>query len=280
MSYYIDYHIHSRHSTDAVSSIREICLWAMNSGLKEIAVTDHFEPSKGDEFYKAYDQKSYWAEITKEKQEFKGRLEVKLGVELGQPHLFREGSQGIMKEFPYDYVLGSAHKLESGIDMSEIDYGSISIDDVCSMYLKQLEELLDFENFDCVGHMDLIKRYSAGVYGKNLTLACQYELLTQVFRKLIQAGKGIEINTSGLRQAPKETMPGLDVLKIYRTMGGEILTTGSDSHRAEDVGKGISAAYQLAELAGFDYVTAFSQRKPEQIAINPKKHFQPVMTRI
>ncbi len=279
MSYYIDYHIHSRHSTDAVSSIHEICQWALNSGLKEIAVTDHFEPSKGDAFYTAYDQKGYWAEIIKAKQQFKGKLEVKLGVELGQPHLFKEGSLAILKDFPYDYVIGSAHKMESGKDMSEIDYSNISMDDVCSLYLKQLDRLLEFENFDCVGHMDLIKRYSAGTYGKNLSLASQYELLTQVFRKLIQSGKGIEINTSGLRQTPKETMPGLDVLKIYRTLGGEILTTGSDSHRAEDVGKGIRVAYELAESAGFDYVTTFTDRRPKQISIHPKKLFQPVMAR-
>lgn len=279
MSYYIDYHIHSRHSTDAVSPIHEICQWALNSGLKEIAVTDHFEPSQGDELYEAYDQKSYWAEMTKAKQQFKGKLEIKLGIELGQPHLFREGSNAILKDFPYDYVIGSAHKMENGKDMSELDYRSISMEDVCSMYLQQLDRLLEFEDFDCVGHMDLVKRYSAGVYGRNLSLACQHELLTQIFTKLIHKGKGIEINTSGLRQTPRETMPGFDVLKLYHTLGGEILTTGSDSHRAEDVGKGIRVAYELAEQAGFDYVTTFEQRKPKQISIHPRKLFQPVMAR-
>ncbi|MDF2890952.1 MAG: histidinol phosphate phosphatase HisJ family [Clostridia bacterium] len=273
MSYLMDYHIHSIHSTDAISSISEICQSAVNKGINEIIITDHYEPSNGDELYTIYDQKSYWAEITKAKQLFKGKLKLKMGVELGQPHIFKEGSEIVMKDFPYDYVIASAHKLPDGRDMSELDYSTISIEDVCAMYLEQINMLIDWQNFDCVGHLDLIKRYSASTYGKNLSLTCQYELLSQVLRKLIASGKGIEINTSGLRQTPKETMPGLDVLTLYHQLGGEILTIGSDAHRAEDVGKGIREAHALAKSAGFRFITSFHERKPVQIQISDQKAF-------
>lgn len=273
MSYLIDYHIHSTHSTDAISSIAEICQSAISKGIDEIVITDHFEPSIGDELYLDYNQKSYWSEITKARQQFKGKLKLKMGVELGQPHIFQEGSKVVLKDFPYDYVLASAHKLPDGRDMSEIDYASITIEDVCAMYLEQINMLIDWQNFDCIAHIDLIKRYSAGIYGKNLSLNCQHELLTQVLKKIISNGKGIEINTSGLRQKPKETMPGLDVLSLYRQLGGEILTIGSDAHRAEDVGKGIKEAYVLAKHAGFRFITSFNERKPIQIKISDEKAF-------
>jgi histidinol-phosphatase (PHP family) len=273
MNYLMDYHIHSTHSTDAISSITEICQSAINRGFSEIVITDHFEPSIGDELYEVYDQKSYWSEIVKAKQLFKGKLKVRMGVELGQPHIFQVGSKIVMQDFPYDYVIASAHKLPDGRDMSEIDYSRISIEDVCEMYLKQIKNLIDWQNFDCVGHLDLIKRYSANIYGKNLSLNCQHELLTQVLKKLITSGKGIEINTSGLRQTPKETMPGLDVLTLYHQLGGEILTIGSDAHHAEDVGKGISEAVILAQDAGFRFITSFNKRKPIQIKINDEKAF-------
>lgn len=273
MNYLMDYHIHSTHSTDAISSITEICQSAINRGIAEIAITDHFEPSNGDELYLIYDQKGYWSEITKAKQLFKGKLKVKMGVELGQPHIFQEGSKIVMQDFPYDYVIASAHKLLDGRDMSEIDYSSITIEDACEMYLEQINNLIDWQNFDCVGHIDLIKRYSASIYGKNLSLTCQYELLSQVLKKLIDSGKGIEINTSGLRQTPKETMPGLDVLALYHQLGGEILTIGSDAHRAEDVGKGINEAVILAKDAGFRFITSFNKRKPVQIKISDEKAF-------
>lgn len=272
MKYLADYHIHSTYSSDGHNTIMELCKSAVSKGIKEIAVTDHFEPSIGDENYTFYNQKGYWVYMTKARQIFKGKLNIKLGVELGQPHLFPEASKSILADFPYDYVLASAHKLPDGKDVSEINYSQISEEDVCSIYLGQLKELIYWNDFDCIGHLDLIKRYSAAVYKKNISLASQYELLKEVLKLAVRSGKGIEINTSGLRQAPKETMPGLDVLKIYREIGGEILTIGSDAHFAEDVGKGLGEAQVLARMAGFRFITVFNGRKPEWISISERKN--------
>lgn len=272
MNYLIDYHVHSTYSSDGHNTIMELCQSAINKGIGEIAITDHFEPSMADEYCSFYNQKGYWAYMTKAKQTFKGKLNIKLGIELGQPHLFSEASSAILADFPYDYVLASAHKLPEGMDVSEINYSQISEEEVCSMYLRQLKALIYWNDFDCIGHLDLIKRYSAAVYKKNISLACQYELLKEVLRLAIDSGKGIEINTSGLRQTPKETMPGLDVLKLYRDLGGEILTTGSDAHFAEDVGKGLGEATDLARTAGFRFITVFNRRKPEWVSITEEKN--------
>lgn len=263
MSYFADYHTHSTYSSDGHNTIMELCRAAIKNGMREIVITDHFEPSINNEYYSFYNQKGYWAYMTKARQIFRGRLDVKLGVELGQPHLFPQSSKAVLADFPYDYVLASAHKLPDGRDVSEIDYSQLSEEEVCAMYLEQLKELVCWNDFDCIGHLDLIKRYSAAVYKKNISLISQYELLKEVLQLAIRSGKGIEINTSGLRQAPKETMPGIDVLKLYRQLGGEILTIGSDAHFAKDVGKGVGEAQVLARMAGFRSITVFNNRKPE-----------------
>lgn len=272
MNYMIDYHMHSNYSSDGHNTIMDMCRSAVSKGIREIAITDHFEPSMADEHCLFYNQKGYWAYVTKAKQAFRGKLDIKLGVELGQPHLFPEASNAILEDFPYDYVLASAHKLPAGMDVSELDYSKINEEELCAMYLKQLKELVYWNKFDCIGHLDLIKRYSAAVYKKNITLTCQYELLKEVLQLVITNGKGIEINTSGLRQTPKETMPGLDVLRLYRKLGGEILTTGSDAHFAEDVGKGLQEAAALAIEAGFRFITVYNRRKPDWVSITERKN--------
>lgn len=271
MKYLMDYHVHSIYSSDGHSTIMELCQSAVNKGIEEIAITDHFEPSVKDEHCLYYNRKGYWAHVLKAKQEFRGKLKIKLGIELGQPHLFPESSKAILADFPYDYVLASAHKLPEGMDVSEIEYSQVSEEEICSIYLGQLRELVYWNDFDCIGHLDLIKRYSSEVYKKNITLSCRYELLKEVLQLAIHRGKGIEINTSGLRQAPKEVMPGLDVLKLYRDLGGEVLTIGSDAHFAEDVGKGLEEAAELARAAGFRFITVFKGRKPEWISILKEK---------
>lgn len=272
MNYMVDYHTHSNYSSDGHNTIMEMCQSAIKKGLKEIAITDHFEPSLADERCMFYNQKGYWAYMTKAKNAFRDKLRIKLGVELGQPHLFSEATESLLKDFPYDYVLASVHKLPEGMDVSELDYSSIGEEELCSMYLQQIRHLILWNNFNCIGHLDLIKRYSAAVYKRNISLTCQYELLKEVLRLAIVSGKGIEINTSGLRQAPKETLPGLDVLKLYKELGGEILTMGSDAHFAEDVGKGLDIALAQAREAGFRYITVFTDRKPEWISITEEKN--------
>jgi histidinol-phosphatase (PHP family) len=85
---------------------------------------------------------------------------------------------------------------------------------------------------------------------------------------VIERGIGIEINTSGLaHQKVGEPFPTIDILKLYHSLGGEILTIGSDSHHADTVGAYLEDALCLAKEAGFDYIYTFDSRKPKEIEI-------------
>lgn len=267
-NYYVDYHMHSTNSSDGKNTVEEMCIAAIKNGFAEIAITDHFEPSLGDEGCVSYTQSAYFNEVLSARRKFGKQLDIKLGVEIGQPQYFKKQTEETLSKVNYDYVLASAHKLESGADMSQLDYKTMSKKSVLDLYLKELNRLVDeFDDFDCVAHLDLVKRYSYATYLENITLADSREQLEIFLKKLIKKGKGIEINTSGLRQNSKETLPGLDVLRIYKELGGTILTVGSDAHKTEDLGKGILDAYKLAEEAGFQHITIFTNRQPEFIKI-------------
>ncbi|MFR3493271.1 MAG: hypothetical protein ACLTTJ_05255 [Blautia sp.] len=64
---------------------------------------------------------------------------------------------------------------------------------------------------------------------------------------IINRGKGIEINTACMGGILEDTMPGLPILKLYKELGGSIITVGSDSHRPERVGYGFDEVYQKIE---------------------------------
>lgn len=267
MQYKCDYHIHTNRSGDGKCTIDEVCESAIKKGLKEIALTEHFEPISTDKDYEFYKPLICREEVNKANEIYNGRLKIKMGLELGQPHLFLENSRAVVKKTSFDYIIGSAHKLPGDTDFSHVDYNIISMEEACQMYINQVKELVSLVDFDCVGHLDLVKRYSTSTYKKRVTLMIQYELLKEVLKLIISKGKGIEINTSGLRQAPKETMPGVDVVSLYHELGGEILTIGSDAHRAADVAEGIDTAIENAKQAGFKYLTIFNERKPQWISI-------------
>ena len=53
------------------------------------------------------------------------------------------------------------------------------------------------------------------------------------------------------------------MLKLYRSMGGEIITIGSDAHVPEHIGFHFDEAQELLRSCGFRYFTTYTRRKPE-----------------
>ena len=51
---YMDYHVHCQNSPDSSEPLEEICKGAMDAGIKEIMITDHYEMFTDDFGRKAY----------------------------------------------------------------------------------------------------------------------------------------------------------------------------------------------------------------------------------
>ena len=79
---------------------------------------------------------------------------------------------------------------------------------------------------------------------------------------VIADGKGIEINTSSHRYGLKDLTPSVDILRLYRELGGRILTIGSDSHRKEHLGAYIIDTMEEAKKLGFEEIYTFDQMRP------------------
>lgn len=70
----------------------------------------------------------------------------------------------------------------------------------------------------------------------------------------------IEINTSSLRKGHAQTMPGKELLEIYKANGGKYVTVGSDAHIVEDMGADYVVANKLLKEVGLQEVI-YRQRK-------------------
>lgn len=263
-----DYHMHSNVSPDGHASMEDMCLAALRMGLKEVAVTDHYECYKPKIPYNPFAGnyiETYFKKLERCRAKFARKLRIRAGIELGQSFIDLKTEQQILKHYSYDYVIGSMHKINN-TDLVEVDYPSEDVDAWCKTNLQNLLRMAEESDFDCLGHVDLIKRYAAN-RGVKVDLYTYREELSQVFERLIKRGKGIEINTSSLRQAAKEAMPSLQILKLYRSLGGKILTFGSDAHRPDDVGKGLDTALCMAKEAGFTEIALFENRQPHFVSI-------------
>ena len=264
-----DYHMHTTFSPDGFDSPEAMCRAAMERGLTEIAVTDHFEFYQAgifkDKPFTIENMLAQQRELDKCREMFSGKLTIRNGIEIGQPQCNKLAAEELMKAVPFDYVIGSVHKLHD-LDLVLTEYPDENIPGLVEQNLSMLYDLADREDFDCLGHLDIIKRYAANK-GKKIDLLDYKDQLEPILRRVAERGKGLEINTSGLRQAAKETLPSAKVLEFYRSLGGEILTIGSDAHKTADVAAGFDGALEAARAAGFRYLALYENRTP---------HFYPI----
>lgn len=261
-----DYHMHCENSPDSKEPLEEMCKAAVAKGLSEIMVTDHYElfhdldePEEARSYHSGY-MEQCMRTVQACQEQFGDRLYVGFGIELGQWHLQPETAAKIVREYPLDYVIASYHKMDD-LDLKNYDYLHLDTEALCRRYLEGLLEIAQTGDFDCLGHMDLIKRYAASQQVE-IRAEREEELVREILRTVIRREKGLELNTSGLRQAVGEAFPSLTILRWYREEGGHIITVGSDAHRREDVAAGFDKGLQILNAAGFTEITCFRKRKP------------------
>ena len=259
-----DSHMHSKNSSDAFDTVYDICTSALNKGLLGICITDHFDCNDigtlGD-----YDTiKQSYLDTIKAKEDFAGRLTISRGIELGQPLEDEAAAKEVLSIGNYDFVLGSMHNNPGGEDFYFMDYSDpkVVIRDLLNEYFVELRKHVASGYFDVLGHLTYPIRHIWGKYRIPVRLEEYQEGIDEVLRTLALTGKGMEINTSSMRQGIGFTMPPVQIVKRFRELGGEIITTGSDAHRKEDVGAALDIGMEVAKEAGFKYIAFFRERKP------------------
>lgn len=93
-------------------------------------------------------------------------------------------------------------------------------------------------------------------------------MFDEIFKYLIENGKGLEINTKSYKTYGLRT-PQLDrdILIRYMELGGEIICMGSDSHTSRQVGDRFDYFAQYVKMFGFRRLGHFEGRKLKMVTI-------------
>ncbi|MBE5905647.1 MAG: histidinol-phosphatase HisJ family protein [Lachnospiraceae bacterium] len=181
-----------------------------------------------------------------------------LGVEMGlQPDNFDKIAKAL-SNYPFDMVIGSIHTVGGDIAHKEY-YDKLTKNESYTNYLVRILECLEnFHDFDTLGHIDYICRYSP--YDDPELHVSEYKAaLVAIFNFLIDHNMCLEINTRRL-----DTKTGFDtlneIMRLYAFLGGRLVTVGSDSHKVENLSKNFDKAEKIIAEHGFTPVY-FKERK-------------------
>ena len=279
----IDCHTHTQFSMDSEADIIACAERAAELGLAAWAVTDHCECDAwySEGHYKDKDTIDYFdyrkcfyesvEAVTALKEKYAGRLEILCGIEMGQPQSDPAVAKIMTDDKRLDMIVGSVHRIRKEKDFYWIDYERMTMDgiyDLLERYFLEVNEMCRMDCFDVLGHLTYCLRYMKQRNGIEADISRFDDIIADSFRILAENGKGIEINTSGLRQGFGETFPNLKYVKLFRELGGEVLSIGSDSHTVEDIAKNFEDAADMAREAGFTRLCYFRERKPVFISID------------
>lgn len=263
-----DLHIHSNNSPDADDSVDDICAAAIDKKLAYVAIADHCDIDMYiKDRYESRIRQSY-LDMLNAQDTFDGKIEILRGVELGNALSDSVLADKVAESKPYDVVLGSQHHVSGMDDFAGIDFERADPMPLLSRYFDEVMEMVQWGGFDVLTHLTYPLRYINGVYHRGVVISEFYPKIEEIMKKLIASGKALEINTSGLRQPYGLTMPGLGELELYHSLGGRLITLGSDAHSKEDVGANIIDGMRLAKKAGFGEYFIYKQRSPVALRID------------
>lgn len=259
-----DFHTHSTFSTDGTDKLVEMANSAVEKGLKTICFTEHNDfDYPGGEFL--LDTDAYKNELFRVREQLSGKIEVLFGVELGLMKHLGERLREYLDGRGFDFVIGSSHLIDGKDPYFPEYFAELGQKNGVLRYFESIVENIGaFSDFDVYGHLDYAVRYSPEKCYNPVDLR---EIIDEILRKIVSLGKGIEINTAGLRKGLSHANPHPFILKRYRELGGEIITVGSDAHNTADIAADFDLAESFLKDAGFEFYTVFRQRKPHFVKL-------------
>jgi histidinol-phosphatase (PHP family) len=260
--------------------MEEVVKDAISLGLEEICFTDHVDygikrdwddpsgmlyrrggPGEPEHMPLAnVDYPAYAAEIEALRSKYRDQITIRMGMEFGmQTHTIPQYEK-LFSAYPFDFIILSVHQVEDKEFWTQDFQRGRTQEEYNLRYYEEILALVQrYHHYSVLGHLDLISRYdNAGYYPFEKIRS----IVTKILKTVIEDGKGIEINTSSHRYGLQDLTPSVDILRLYRELGGQILTIGSDSHRKEHLGAYILDTMEEAKKLGFEEIYTFEQMQP------------------
>ena len=277
---FADFHVHTSYSDDSEYPMEEVVKDAISFGLDEICFTDHvdygvkrdWDDPRGMTYRRGgagepermalanVDYPRYATEIAALREKYKDQITLKMGIEFGiQTHTIPQYEK-LFSVWPFDFIILSVHQVEDKeFWTQDFQRGRTQTEYNLRYYEEILALVQQYHHYSVLGHMDLISRYDkAGPFSFEKIRP----IVKEILKTIISDGKGIEVNTSCHWYGLNDLTPSTDILRLYRDLGGRIITIGSDSHRKEHLGAYLTETISALKAIGYKEVYTFKQMCP------------------
>ena len=271
MNYLSTMHSHTTYC-DGDNPPAEMAEAAYKLGFVSFGFSGHSHlPYKAGYEMKIEKEKLYRKEIQALKEQYNGKMEILLGLELD--------ADSSKPDFKYDYLISSVHQLHINgnwyaVDHCKADFDKCisafgGIDNMIKAFYSATITAALRDDIDIVGHIDLIGKFNEdNVYfnpNDEQYLNAVFDAIDAILEK--RPDIVFEINTGAISRGYRTTpYPDIPVLK-YRAKKGARLMLNSDTHAADTLDYAYDIALDYLKKAGIKTLYRLRKFGFEEIAI-------------
>ena len=197
----------------------------------------------------------YRQQVLKAKDDYKDQIQIFCGIE--------QDSMNRIDCSEFDYVIGSVHWLEHNgqiwpIDASMEDFVWMlqdgfdgDMEALVRYYYQKVEEMMDWQAVDIVGHLDLIYTYNEWRDFFPFDADWYLKPAFKAIDKGIANGKIFEMNTGAIARGDRISPYPHPILLSYMADHGAKLCINTDCHDRRYLDLCISECIELAKISGF-----------------------------
>lgn len=266
-----NHHTHS-HYSDGSTHPEEYILTAIDKGFDILGFSEHSPlPFVNSFSFRKEKKEEYIALMLSLKQKYASQIAVYSAMEMDYIPGMSENFSKVKAEYKLDYLIGSVHLVKpadsdelwftDGPDYLTYDKGlnelfAGDIRKAVTTYFHQLNEMIESQHIDIIGHFDKIKMHNRDRFFREEELWYQ-SLVGETLDLLQDRDIIVEINTRGIYKKRSETTyPGLDILKQIQKLRIPVMVN-SDAHKPMELDAEFEYGFALLKLAGIKEVVYF-----------------------
>lgn len=257
--HYYDQHMHTHFSPDSSEKFERY----LDQSDKTIVTTEHldfFSPQQNKKDF-IPDYEGYSKKIQCLNEQYDNR--ILKGIEVGFTYPDKEKIQAFLKGKEYDLILLSIHHNGQYNFMKLSNDDRPLVENMEDYYTLMLQGIQEFPQANVLAHFDY------GLRGYEVTVDELKEVenqLLQVFKAAVQNQLAFELNTRSMYEYGNAHLYEY-AIDLYRSVGGELFTVGSDAHSAEVYEFHFDDAFAMLKKHGVEELVVYRQQEPTKVKI-------------